>query len=275
MFVAVLDTEFDMRCAGCGCAFSSGALFGQHLHSKPACAEAEASSISRPIKHRVRRTIDFKCNVLGDLKQLKSRFVPHAQTVTCKMHGGVSKQDISKWNSDSLKLFCAQANGHGHKRKLQNFSLVYYPRVEDDLYVNFLIRRESLGLPASDRWIQREMRLVLEEHQPPDWKNFRSSPGWLSGFKRRYRISSQARTNKKEVPILERLPTLQKFHRWLHGVRCSTPHTCPRYGRFSGCHIFHMDQVTICSVACLLCKSRSVLKMSLCIKHVDPPRFRP
>jgi hypothetical protein len=235
------------QCAGCRDQFLGSRAFGLHLRLHSACVDAEAAAVvQRPKKHRTRRTIDFKCRVLSDLAKLEMREIPFAQTVLLRSHEGVSKQDLSRWSLARASLFTAQENNLGHKRYLQTISRVEFPECEDELYVRFILRRENIGLKTEGSWLQQEMRVVLEEVAPKGWEDHRCSNGWLSGFNTRYAITDQARTNKKELPVVERLPLIRNFHQWfLHGVQRSSPQTCPRYGRYAATVLFHMDQIPL------------------------------
>jgi len=61
------------------------------------------------------------------------------------------------------------------------------------------------------------------------------------------RITHVCQTNKKDIPIQQKVPLLQKFHRWwlLDVQRDSLPQRCSKYGRFKSGSIFHMDQIPL------------------------------
>ena len=96
------------------------------------------------------------------------------------------------------------------------------------------------------------MHQILFEDKPPTWNLFRASAGWVTGFKKRYRISYQCLTNKKSTHILEKLPLIKKFHRFLADLQMSQgpPQSsrCIKYGRFPAHRRFHMDQVPLAFV---------------------------
>ena len=225
--------ELKLTCSGCGACLVNELLFGLHLSTNKSCAAAEASATlerEKSKKHRIRRTIDFKCQILSDLVKLERRGIPHAQTVLLKFHTGVSSSDVSRWQLARTTLFHAQRAGHGQKRYMLGKTRVWYSREEDEVYVRFIYRREVQGLKTGDNDLVLMMHDTLVEFQPPGWKNFKCSPGWLSKFKKRYKISSQQRNNKKHLPIHERAPALRSFHMWLlHTLQRSAPQTCPRY----------------------------------------------
>jgi len=154
-----------------------------------------------------------------------------------------SKKNVSDWRRDRIRLLRArsESTGNGSLRYLQMVSRVFFPEAEDRLFMSFHILRDKIGLKTGDIWLRLEMRNILAKLKPPGWDEFCLSPGWLSGFKRRYRISSQVRTNKKHCPIEERLQRSQRSPR----PSQAAPQTCPRYGRFSPGAYFHMDQIPL------------------------------
>jgi len=85
------------------------------------------------------------------------------------------------------------------------------------------------------------MKEILRKNKPQSWDTFAASNGWLSNFKKRYRISAQRVNNKKNVPITEKIPLMKVFHRWfLKDVQMRLPQRCPIYGRFPAQYMFHM-----------------------------------
>ena len=102
-----------------------------------------------------------------------------------------------------------------------------------------------LGLKTGDGWLQLEMHKILREQKPQYWEDFAASSGWLYGFKRRYRITSQVRTNKNHIPIESRLKSIAEFHRELSVLRLTSPRTCAKYGRYKASCYFHMDQIPL------------------------------
>jgi hypothetical protein len=217
---------------GCGACLATDLLFGFLLGANKDCATAEAAASlgrEKPKKHRTRRTIDFKCQILTDLVKLELKGIPHAQTVLIKLHTGISRSDISKWKLAREALFDAQRAGAGQKRYLQKKTRAWHSKEEDELYVRFIYRREIQGLKTTDSQLVDMMQEILEEFKPQGYANFKCSPGWLSGFKKRYKITCQKRNNKKHLPIIERVPVIRSFHLWLlHKLQRSAPQTCPR-----------------------------------------------
>jgi hypothetical protein len=188
--------------------------------------------------------------VLKDLDALEKKQWPLAQSVVAASHG-ISIKNVSKWNSEREKLFYAQEQGFGSSRSLVLKSRVLFPMQEDKLYIAFVYRRRKQGLITPDRWLQDSMQLIVSAEKPEGWENFKASAGWVWRFKKRYRISVQCQTNKKHIPIIEKLPAIRKFHFWLlRQVQLSSPQRCARYGRFPAHLIFHMDQIPLPFVLC-------------------------
>ena len=117
--------------------------------------------------------------------------------------------------------------------------------------MNFHWRTQHEALETHHDWLVDEMRQILQELQPEGWEEFKFSEGWLGAFKTRYRISSLVRTNKKEVPVSQRVPVIRFFHREMDAVRNSNPQRCHKYGRFRAHEYFHM--VSALEFAALVC----------------------
>jgi hypothetical protein len=66
-----------------------------------------------------------------------------------------------------------------------------------------------------DAWIQREFKRCLAEFWPAGWERAKASKVWCYRFCKRYDITDQAKTNKKKLPVAERLPAIQHFHSWI------------------------------------------------------------
>lgn len=121
-----------------------------------------------------------------------------------------------------------------------------FPDEEDELYVRVLCRRMIHGYPVNHFWLQLEFRKILEDSRPPGYQRCKYSWGWAVTFCRRYRLSTQAKTNGKAHDLADRVEAIRNFHRWwLVTVQHSDPQTCPKYGRFDSLHILHIDQVPL------------------------------
>lgn len=235
-------------CPNCQRVFAHSSTLGRHFQDNSECHEVwklRVEGVQPRRRHRVRLTIEAKCRVLDDLDSLEEQNIPLAQTVVAIRHG-TTPRNISAWNSDREKLFCARKMGFGHLRTLVMVSRVLFSDQEDKLYLAFLFRRKNQGYVTTDAWLQDSMRTLLEAEQPDGWEEFKASNGWVALFKKRYRITAQCQTNKKHVPITEKLPLIRNFHAWLLTIlQLSTPQKSTKYGRFPATFIFHMDQIPL------------------------------
>lgn len=204
-------------CRECHRLFTSAGNLGRHLAHNPSHFQPVGISPSagKPVRTRKRPTHLQKARVLADLKRLEEATDPPCvcpKITIRKWHQGYSKKNIQDWSRDRDQYFRAVAEGRGHMREIQVKSRVHFPVMENVLYMRFCWRRNVEGLKTSGLWLRFEMAEVLTEYKPNGWSTALCSEGWLAGFKKRYRISSQVRTNKKIAPIAERVPHLKKFH---------------------------------------------------------------
>jgi hypothetical protein len=155
---------------------------------------------------------------------------------------------LSKWKAQEVELF-DEVHQNPRLRKVRRQDSRKFPGLCDELYMKFYHRRMILGLYTSELWLVINMRKLLARDQPPGWEYAKLSNGWLHGYKKLYRISNQVRTNKKEKPLSERLPEIQKFHRWLiYDLQGTAPQTDSKYGRFAPDNVYHMDQIPLAFV---------------------------
>jgi len=234
-----------LTCHYCKRSFSCPPAIAQHFKYNAACHNHWLSYIPGIILHRHRPTVDQKCAVLDNLVTLEARNVPLAQSVVRCMHPLYSKKNICDWSGDRNTLFLARSLGYGNLRAVVSVSKVRWPEQEDEVYLHFVIRRELEGLVTDDQWLKDKMDEVLASDKPGGWEQFGASDGWVTAFKKRYRLTRQCQTNKKHLSLQEKLPSVRKFHSWLiYTLQRSAPQRCPKYGRFPGHSIFHMDQAS-------------------------------
>lgn len=136
---------------------------------------------------------------------------------------------------------------HGYGRRMRaSVKLAQFPGVEDHLYQKFVYRRQYQGLVVHDDWLRREFKRCLAEIQPRGWEQTKASKGWCYNFCRRYDITDQAKTNKKKLPLSERLQAIQGFHGWfLYDLQWSGTERSAKYGRFPALLMFHCDQIPL------------------------------
>ena len=90
------------------------------------------------------------------------------------------------------------------------------------------------------------MKEILKTNKPSGWEKLKCSDGWASKFKKRYRISWQAQTEKKHMANSIRVPMLQTFHRELcilQQSRSPISKPSPIWGRFAPEAIWNVDQI--------------------------------
>ena len=158
----------------------------------------------------------------------------------CAHHQGVPKSTLSKWIAsadtfESLKdtsLRRYKRLGAGRKANFQD--------AEKELFRKFLHMRTVEGVPVDIYWLRFQMRLILGSEVSG---KFFFSNGWAAGFCKRWGISSQVRTEKKRLTVLERLPVIKQFHYDVYHLQRCLPEQCPIYGAFPPTHIWNMDQV--------------------------------
>lgn len=153
----------------------------------------------------------------------------------------IEKSDVTKWMKKSLVLIEEVKAGAGSKTRVNGYIGPEYKEQEEMLFDAVYIRRQLLGLWIDRYWLQDEFKEILDITKPPGYENFLFSNGWVSNFCRRWNISQQARSNKKDVPIAVKEGKLKFFHRSVYALQNSARHDLI-YGRFSPLRMFHADQ---------------------------------
>jgi len=234
IFCCCFDVVLEnLRCPGCCTAFASEARLGKHFTVSQLCLTKWESMVgTQKVLHRSRYTIDTKCKVLDELVELEQKKVPMAQSVLRLRHSGmISAKNISTWSKLRELLFAARDEGYGKSQSVVLASRIRFKEQDDVLYLLFLLRRQD-GDETDDDWLRGNMDFLLSEMRPMFWDQFKCSNGWLWGFKKRYRITVQCQTNKKDLPIAAKLPVIRKFHAWLNiDVQARLPQRCSYYGR--------------------------------------------
>lgn len=158
---------------------------------------------------------------------------------------GINKSMVTKWLKKSAE-FEATPNQRRKYAKLVTGKRQHYPEQEDMLFDAFYVRRSLLGLWVDRYWLQDEFYEILKLTKPDGWEDFRCSSGWVSNFCRRFSITKQARTNKKDVPIAVKEPWIRSFHKQVLNLQKTgipeDPAYDATYGRFGPDRMFHADQ---------------------------------
>jgi hypothetical protein len=160
---------------------------------------------------------------------------------------GIPKGTFDPWLADRDYLFRVYLT-YPFLRKSKRISVSSkgkYHEEEQELYLKFCYRRAVLKLPVSQEWLIGQFRKILTQKKPDGWDTYQYSDGWVCGFCVRFAICSRAMTNKKDQSILERLPDIRRFHRYLIYFlpRMSWFQQCPKYGAFAASNRYHMDQI--------------------------------
>ena len=160
---------------------------------------------------------------------------------------GIPKGTFDPWLSDRERLVQTYLTYPSlrKKKKIRFTRHGKFRKEEEKLYLAFVYRRSVLKLPVSRCWLDSEFSKILQLNQPKGWEEFKYSNGWATGFCLRWRICSRAMTNKKTESVLERLPDIRNFHRYIiyYLPRLSSSQQCAKYGRFAASNRYHMDQI--------------------------------
>ena len=99
-----------------------------------------------------------------------------------------------------------------------------YHDQEEELYKLFTERRAH-KYRVTGRWIKATMKHLIRENLPDVDTNNKFTDKWLQNFCKRFRISWQRRTNKKNKGVMERLNTAKRYHWWvIYQMGLEKPH---------------------------------------------------
>ena len=99
-----------------------------------------------------------------------------------------------------------------------------YHDQEEQLYKIFTERRAHKHR-VTGRWIKATMKHLIREDLPDVDTNNKFKDKWLQAFCKRYRISWQRRTNKKDKGVMERLNICKRYHWWvIYKMGLELPH---------------------------------------------------
>ena len=156
---------------------------------------------------------------------------------------GVGKSALKNWKKNAAKIFGMHIRKVRERRSIRPLGIGSHQAAEVELYVAFVWRVKFLRKRATMKWLQRKMRQVFRRRGETGHK---ASLGWCTRFRERFNIVNLRVNNKHRKSIQERLPEIQRFHRWLiYGLQRSAPQRCPIYGRFPPNLMWHMDQTPI------------------------------
>jgi hypothetical protein len=244
-------TVVDLRSAGYPCKHcrkvckSAGGL-GTHKKYKHGLSPSKPKKNKKP-----RHQYDYnkKLKTLDDEENFFRAGHSNYTALAAGENGIHSKKAITKWRAQMLFIVMAIFAGAGKEIRFHSPDRVLRtardPDLEDELFATFICRREVRNLKVSGRWLKKEFRRLVLERKPDGWEGYKYSNRWLHRFQNRYNITNQVRSNKKHLSVLERLPHIQRFHRFLQKLRCNGPQRDVKYGRFPAKAYFHMDQIPL------------------------------
>ena len=221
-------------------------LTRRHLGRHYQCSgHGPTQPVAKAMKRRCNYTFTRKRSLILELDGLEAQTSPLITDPlrTLSIRTGVPESCLSKWRRDRARIFLlARTRGKAKMRKFRP-SLPEFPEAELELYMLFVYRRNYERLPVHRTWLRDQFSAILKRLENIDRD---PSEGWVSGFCKRWEITSQCRTNKHKESVTERLPQIRKFHEMLiYGIQRSEPQRDKKYGRFPPSRMYHMDQVPL------------------------------
>lgn len=157
----------------------------------------------------------------------------------------IGRDLVKKW-LDNKDLVVGEVWGGTEKKKkcVYKVEKQKFKDQEEMLFDAVYIRRQLYGLWVDRYWLCDEFAEILEASKPDGWDSFKFSKGWIWNFCKRFGITKQCATNKKDIPISVKQSAVRNFHRTLLEVQRGTfdEHTHKPFGRFDGYRMFHWDQ---------------------------------
>ncbi len=132
----------------------------------------------------------------------------------------ITYDQLKSWKKRREAIF-----KNASKRSTRNFrtseearaqkKLGFFDKEERALFKEFKFRRQQ-GLAVDGEFFKAKIKLLVKEGDYDTEKKakFKGSDKWLHGFKKRFGISMQEKTNRKSTSVEERLPKVQNFHWW-------------------------------------------------------------
>ena len=122
---------------------------------------------------------------------------------------GVAQRKLRKWVKD-LHLYekCHRRSRYLMKKKRNG---KFFPQ-QKELFKRFTNRRQR-GRKVSYHWLRVKMKFICESQKPHgyDKEKHKFTDPWVRAFCKRWGISSQRRTNKKNKSVLERIHLISNF----------------------------------------------------------------
>lgn len=170
----------------------------------------------------------------------------------CAFMEGIAKSLISKWVKQNPNLCEYVTPRNKNKFRLMLVSKSKYSEENDKLYEMFVFHRVCEGRKIDDKWLKEKMLELVKtgsDHSlEKDSKVFVASNGWLTRWKKNYRVSSQMRTEKKPVSESGYEKVLLEFWKSMMELQQSEAKYDIRdatFGRFGPSLMWNVDQVPL------------------------------
>jgi hypothetical protein len=220
-------------CRHCECVCKSRRGLTQHMKSAHrATYERERIRIERVrIKRRHRLTVGRKAQILRIVDNnpgQSRRDIGYLCGLTFK---GASSQ-IGRW-LESRRTDVEAWGRHKSAKVIQKVEKrARFADAERELHERFIHRRRKQGLYVDGEWLKKEMKIILHVYCPRGYLTFKYSKGWLWRFCKRFRISSQAKTDMKTESDEFRISKIKAVMREYLRIQNELPATHPDWGNF-------------------------------------------
>ena len=98
-----------------------------------------------------------------------------------------------------------------------------FPEQEKELYKIYKKRR-ALGMVVDAEYLKTKMKFLVQATDSSGKDKFKGTCRWLAGYQKRWGISKQKKTNKKNKSVKERLPQVSNFHYYcIYQMRLEEP----------------------------------------------------
>lgn len=224
-------------CGSCGRGFTGGSGLSNHLRAHP--DHSLAGPQERQVKKRFSYEYEQKLEALLSLSASEEAGVYNA-TKYLSQTTGIPYGTLRDWKRKRHDIIAVATSRHKKKKKLRWYTSEY-EKEEQQTYLEFCNKRD-MGRKVRGKWLRKTYRRRVIA----GGGKTKASQGWLMGFLKRWKISTQCRTNKKTCPVNDRVGPIMEFHtNLIYGLQWSGTQKCPKYGRFPPEIMFHMDQIPI------------------------------
>lgn len=187
-------------------------------------------------KRRYRRTWPARRKILDIC--LNNPGISHADI---GLANNCSSSQISKWFK-TLSCVASWAGAPDANKPQRIEKRARFFEAEVELYDRFLHRRKVKGLYVDGLWLKQNMKKILRTFRPWGYSTFKASQGWLWRFCRRWKISSQAKTDGKTESAECRKIKIEEVINAYKDIQ-SQGFNDPVFGRFSPEQHWSVDQI--------------------------------